>query len=60
MGGEVGLTEERIGVYRVLMGETEGKKPHARPAHRGEDNTTMGLQEVGWRMIGRKTSGGLL
>jgi hypothetical protein len=35
------------GVYGVLMGKSEGKRPFDRPRHRWEDNIKMGLQEVG-------------
>jgi hypothetical protein len=35
---------ERRGVYRVLVGKSEGKRPHGRPRRRWQDN----LQEVGW------------
>jgi hypothetical protein len=38
---------ERRGVYRVLVGKPEGKKPLGRPRRRGEDNIMMDLQEVG-------------
>ena len=38
---------ERRGVYRVLVGKTEGKRPLGRPRHRREDNIKMDLQEVG-------------
>jgi hypothetical protein len=42
---------EKRGVYRVLMGKTEGKKPLGRPRRRWEDNINMDLQEVGcWGM----------
>ena len=34
------------GVYRVLVGETEGKRPLGRPRRRWEDNIKMDLQEV--------------
>jgi hypothetical protein len=37
------------GVYRVLVGKPEGKKPLGRPRHRWEDNIRMDLQEVGVR-----------
>ena len=37
------------GVYRVLMGKPEGKKPLGRPRHRWQDNIKMDLQEVGCR-----------
>ena len=35
------------GVYRVLVGKPEGKRPLGRPMHRREDNIKMDLQEVG-------------
>jgi len=35
------------GVYRVLVGKPEGKRPLERPRHRWEDNIKMDLQEVG-------------
>ena len=38
---------ERRGVYRVLVGKTEGKRPLGRPRRRWEDNIKMDLQEVG-------------
>jgi len=34
---------ERRGVYRVLMGKPEGKRPLGRPRHRWEDNIKMDL-----------------
>jgi len=37
----------RRGVYRVLVGKPEGKRPLGRPRHRWEDNIKMDLQEVG-------------
>jgi len=41
-----GMGEER-GVYRVLVGKPEGKRPLGRPRRRWVDNIRMGLQEVG-------------
>jgi hypothetical protein len=38
---------EGRGVYRVLMGKTEGKRPLGRPRRRWENNIRMDLQEVG-------------
>jgi len=35
------------GVYRVLVGKTEGKRPLGRPRRRWEDNIKMDLQAVG-------------
>jgi hypothetical protein len=40
----------RRGVYRVLEGKPEVKRPIGRPRRRREDNNKMGLQEVGWGM----------
>jgi hypothetical protein len=34
-------------VYRVLVGNPEGKRPMGRPRRRWEDNITMDLQELG-------------
>ena len=39
---------EKRGVYRVLMGKPEGKRPLGRPRRRCEDNIKMDLQEVGF------------
>ena len=38
---------EGRGVYRVLVGKPEGKRPLGRPRRRWEDNNRMDLQEVG-------------
>ena len=38
---------ERRGVYRVLVGTPEGKRPPGRSRRRWEDNIKMDLQEVG-------------
>jgi hypothetical protein len=45
--GHVAPTEEWRGVYRVLVGKPEGKRPLGRLRPRGEDNVKMDLQEVG-------------
>jgi len=39
--------DERRGVYRMLVGKPEGKKPLGRPRYRWEDTIKMDLQEVG-------------
>jgi hypothetical protein len=39
--------EEGRGVYRVLVGKPEGKRPMGRPRLRWEDKIMMDLQEVG-------------
>jgi hypothetical protein len=38
---------EGRGVYRVLVGRPEGKRPPGRPRRRWEDNITMDLGEIG-------------
>jgi len=38
---------EEGGVYRVLLGKPEGRRPLGRPRRRWVDNITMDLQEVG-------------
>jgi hypothetical protein len=54
-------TGEERGVYRVLVGRLEGKRPLGRPRRRWEDNINMDLREI-WlhesNWIG--SSGGLL
>jgi hypothetical protein len=53
-------------VYRVLVGNPEGKRPPGRPRRRWEDGIRMDLREIGsrvwsgftWLRIG--TVGGLL
>jgi hypothetical protein len=37
----------RRGVYRVLVGRLEGKRPLGRPRRRWEDNIKMDLREKG-------------
>ena len=39
---------DRRGVYRVLVGKSEGKRPLGRPRHRLGDDIKMVLEEVGW------------
>ena len=45
--GHVARMGEGRGVYRVLVGKPEGKRPLGRPRRRWEDNIRMDLQEVG-------------
>ena len=64
--GHVARMGQGRGVYRILMGKPEGKRPLGRPRRRWEDNIKMDLQEVGgvvatgrsWHRIG--TGGGHL
>jgi len=46
-GHVVHMGKER-GVYRVLLGKPEGKRPLGRPRRRWLDNIRMDLQEVGF------------
>ena len=45
--GHVACMGEERGVYRVLMGKPEGKRPLERPRRRWMDNIRMDLLEVG-------------
>jgi len=44
--GHVACMGDGRGVYRVLVAESEGKRPLGRPRSRWEDNIKMDLQEV--------------
>jgi hypothetical protein len=35
-------------VYKVLTGNSEGKRPLGRPRRRGEDGIKKVLREIGW------------
>ena len=45
--GHVARMGEEKGVYKVLVGKPEGKRPLGRPGRRCVDNIRMDLQEVG-------------
>jgi hypothetical protein len=45
--GHVARIWNRRGVYRVMVGKPEGKRPLGRPRRRWEDNIKMDLQKVG-------------
>jgi hypothetical protein len=47
VGGTCGTHGEGRGVYRVLVGRPEGKRPLGRPKRRWEDNIKLGLREIG-------------
>jgi hypothetical protein len=56
------MGEER-GVYRVLVGKPEGKRPLGRPRHIWENNFKVDLQEVGcvgmdWIGLAQTETGG--
>jgi len=46
--GRVVHIGEEMGVYRVLVGKPEGRRPLGRPRRRWVDNIRMNLQEVGY------------
>jgi hypothetical protein len=64
--GHVARMGEVRGVYRVLFGRPEGKRPVERPRHRWENNIKVDLEKMGsmgrigfsWLRIG--FNGGLL
>jgi hypothetical protein len=45
--GHVARMGEGRGVYRVLVGRPEGKRPLGRPRRRWDDNIKMDLREIG-------------
>jgi len=45
--GHVARMGERRGVYRILVGKREGKRPLGRPRRKWEDNIKIVLQAVG-------------
>ena len=47
LAGHVERMDEERGVYRVLVGKPEGRRPLGRPSRRRVDNIRMDLQEVG-------------
>ena len=48
MGGAFSAYVEMGGVYRVLVGKAEGKRPLGRPRCRRVDSIKMNHQEVLW------------
>ena len=47
LAGHVAYMGEGRGMYSVLVGKAEGKRPLERHRHRWEDNIEMDLREVG-------------
>ena len=45
--GHVARMGQRRGVYRILVGKPEVKRPLGRPRHRWVDNIKMDFQEAG-------------
>jgi hypothetical protein len=46
--GHAARMGEGRNVYRVLVGNPEGKSPLERPRRRWEDRIKIGLREIGW------------
>jgi hypothetical protein len=46
--GHVARMGEKRNVYRILLGNPEGKRPVGRPGLRWADNIKMGLRKIGW------------
>jgi hypothetical protein len=46
--GDVARMAEERKVYKVLMGNSEGKIPLGRSRHRWKDGIRMDLKEIGW------------
>jgi hypothetical protein len=47
IGGECSADRKERGVYRILVGKPEEKRPLGRSRRRWEDNIRMDFQEVG-------------
>jgi hypothetical protein len=43
---------ERVGGYRILVVQPEGKSPLGRPRHRRKDNIKMYFKEIGREGVG--------
>ena len=52
VGGACSTYGERRGIYRVLVGKPEGKKPLGRPRRKWEDNIKTNIQEMGCGVMG--------
>jgi len=54
--GHVARIGEERGVYRVLVGKPEGRRPLGRPRRRGVNNIRTDLQEVGYLILSAKNT----
>jgi hypothetical protein len=50
--GHVARIAEKRNVYRLFVGNPEGKKPLGRPRRRWIDNIKMALLEIGLNVMG--------
>ena len=48
---QVALLGENRGVFRVLVGKSEGKRPLGRPRLRWKDKIKMDLKEIGCEVM---------
>jgi hypothetical protein len=48
MGTGCSTNGEKMNAHRILVGNSEAKRPLGRPRHRWEDNIRMDLREIGW------------
>jgi hypothetical protein len=46
--GHAARMVEKRNAYRILVGNSEGKRPLGRPRCRWVDNIKIGLREIGW------------
>jgi hypothetical protein len=46
--GHVARMGEKRNAYRILVGESEGKRPLGRPRRGWVNNIKMDLREIGW------------
>jgi hypothetical protein len=37
--------------YKILVGKSEGKRPHGRPTSRLEGTIRIDLMEIGWEVV---------
>jgi hypothetical protein len=49
--GHIARMGEKRNVYRLLVGNPDGKRPLGRPRRRWVDNIRMDLGEVGWNGV---------
>jgi hypothetical protein len=55
--GHVARIREEGKVYKVLVGNPEGKSPLGKPRRRWENGIRMDLLEIGWRGYGLDSTG---
>jgi hypothetical protein len=48
MGRACSTHGEKRNAYRILVGNSEGKRPLGRPRRRWVDNIRIDLREIGW------------